>query len=83
MATLYTEEFFRLARARLRPDGVFGQWVQAYGIAVEDFASILRTFASVAGEGMDTSQVPYRRPDTLVLDAEREEDEDDEPPVRV
>ena len=47
VAALYTVEFFRLARARLRPGGVFGQWVQAYGLSPGDFRRVLRTFAAV------------------------------------
>jgi spermidine synthase/tetratricopeptide (TPR) repeat protein len=47
VAGLYTREFFRLVHRRLEPGGVFGQWVQAYGMTVHDFRSILRTFAGV------------------------------------
>ncbi|MFQ5720765.1 MAG: hypothetical protein ACE5IK_14600, partial [Acidobacteriota bacterium] len=47
VAALYTREFFRLVRGRLRSGGVFGQWVQAYGLSADDFRGILRTFAQV------------------------------------
>ncbi|MFQ5670237.1 MAG: fused MFS/spermidine synthase [Acidobacteriota bacterium] len=47
VAALYTREFFELARSRLTPQGILGQWVQAYGMAEDDFRRILRTFASV------------------------------------
>ncbi|MFQ5766664.1 MAG: tetratricopeptide repeat protein, partial [Acidobacteriota bacterium] len=47
VAGLYTEEFFQLVRRRLRPAGVFGQWVQAYGLTRTDFRRILRTFSHV------------------------------------
>lgn len=46
-ASLFTRDFFSLARSRLGPDGVFCQWVQLYELTAEDFRSILRGFASV------------------------------------
>ena len=47
VANLFTVEFYRLARARLRPHGVFCQWVQAYRIAPEDFRGIVGSFLEV------------------------------------
>jgi spermidine synthase len=35
-SNLFTEEFFRLARERLHPAGIFSQWIQTYGLATED-----------------------------------------------
>ncbi|HSD79985.1 MAG TPA: fused MFS/spermidine synthase, partial [Solirubrobacteraceae bacterium] len=46
-ASLFTREFFELARARLRPGGVFGQWVQLYSLAPETLRTIVATFAAV------------------------------------
>lgn len=46
-ASLFTRDFFTLARSRLSADGVFCQWVQLYELTAEDFRSILRGFASV------------------------------------
>ncbi len=46
-ASLFTVEFFRIARARLRPQGVFLQWLQIYELAPERIASVLKTFQSV------------------------------------
>lgn len=43
-SNLFTEEFFRLARTRLRPGGIFCQWVQAYCLRPEDLRSILAAF---------------------------------------
>ncbi len=43
-SNLFTEEFFRLARARVRPGGIFCQWVQAYCLRPEDVRSILAAF---------------------------------------
>lgn len=44
VAALYTDEFYRQARSRLRPGGLFVQWVQAYSLYPEDFRMILATF---------------------------------------
>ncbi len=46
-AKLFTAEFFRRVRERLRPGGVFGQWVQVYGLAPEHLRAVLRTFRDV------------------------------------
>ena len=47
VAGLYTEEFYRLVRRRLSPDGVFGQWVQGYGLTLDDLRQVMRTFIAV------------------------------------
>ena len=44
VAALFTEEFYRETRARLNPDGLFVQWVQAYSLFPEDFRMVLSTF---------------------------------------
>jgi len=46
-ASLFTRDFFRLARRRLQPHGVLCQWVQLYELWPEDFQAILRSFAEV------------------------------------
>jgi len=43
-SNLFTKEFFELVRGRLRPGGVFCQWVQAYSLRAEDLRSILAAF---------------------------------------
>lgn len=47
MANLYTVEFYREAMARLRPGGLFVQWVQGYSLDPVDLRMVMRTFASV------------------------------------
>ena len=42
-AALYNHEFYRLVRARLRPDGVFKQWVQLHHITPVELGYILGT----------------------------------------
>jgi spermidine synthase len=43
-ASLFTLEFFTVAKHRLNHDGIFLQWLQAYELAPERIASALRTF---------------------------------------
>ncbi|HVO57031.1 MAG TPA: fused MFS/spermidine synthase, partial [Dongiaceae bacterium] len=40
IASLYTREFFAIARAHLADGGALVQWVQAYGLTFEDLATI-------------------------------------------
>jgi len=44
---LYTEEFYRLVRDHLAPDGVFSQWIPLSDISVEQFLILLKTFRTV------------------------------------
>ena len=41
-----TEEFFALSKNRLRPDGMFCQWVQNYNLGREELRSIIGAFRS-------------------------------------
>jgi spermidine synthase len=50
LATLFTREFFQLAKSRLKPDGLMLQWIQGYGIAPEDFRTVVRTFRTAFPE---------------------------------
>lgn len=43
-ANLFTEDFFRMARKRVRPDGIFCQWIQNYYLPREDLRSIVSAF---------------------------------------
>lgn len=44
VATLFTDDFYREARARLAPGGLFVQWVQGYSLFPEDLRMVLGTF---------------------------------------
>ena len=44
LATLFTREFFALAKSRLAPGGIMLQWIQGYSIAPEDLRMVARTF---------------------------------------
>ena len=47
IASLYTREFYEAAAARLRDDGVFVQWVQAYEVDSQTIRTIYSTIISV------------------------------------
>lgn len=47
VSNLFTLEYWTLARARLRDDGVFCQWVQLYALPPTALRSIVRTFLEV------------------------------------
>lgn len=44
---LFTEEFFKIVRSRLRPGGVLGQWIQTYNFSLSEYALIVRTLKKV------------------------------------
>jgi spermidine synthase len=46
-SSLFTRDFFTLARDRLRPGGVFGQWLQLYSLSPELLRTVIATFQSV------------------------------------
>ncbi|HZR83570.1 MAG TPA: fused MFS/spermidine synthase [Candidatus Binatia bacterium] len=52
VASLFTREFFELAARRLRPDGVFVQWVQTYGMPLPAWRSVLATFLETFPEAI-------------------------------
>jgi spermidine synthase len=47
VASLYSEEFYRLARTRLRPDGFVSQWLPAYQVPNATTLSMIRSFVDV------------------------------------
>lgn len=47
VSNLFTREFFELGKSRLKPGGVWSQWVQMYGMDTADMRSLFATFASV------------------------------------
>jgi spermidine synthase len=46
-ASLFTQDFFRIAERRLAPGGIFLQWLQLYELAPENIHALIRTFHSV------------------------------------
>ncbi|MCC6901933.1 MAG: fused MFS/spermidine synthase [Polyangiaceae bacterium] len=47
VASLFTREFYAAAAERLKPNGVFAQWVQGYEIDVQTFRIVLVTMRTV------------------------------------
>jgi len=47
VANLFTKEFLEVGKTRLKPGGVWSQWVQLYGMDERDLKTLLRTFAEV------------------------------------
>jgi spermidine synthase len=47
IANVFTREFFQLGYDKLKPEGVFCQWLQLYKISPESFKTVLRTFHAV------------------------------------
>ena len=47
IASLFSVEFFELARARLRPGGLMVQWIHAYSLLPDDLRMVVTTFRKV------------------------------------
>jgi spermidine synthase len=47
VSNLFTREFFELGKRKLAPGGVWGQWLQIYGMTPGEVKTILATFADV------------------------------------
>jgi spermidine synthase len=47
VASLYSEEFYRLARTRLQPNGFVSQWLPAYQVPTATTLSMIRSFVDV------------------------------------
>ena len=83
---LYTEEFYRLCRARLNPGGMVAQWLPLHGLTVDDFKMILRTFRTVyphASLWLTRSYaVMLATPERLSIDVQQVEARLREAPIR-
>lgn len=44
VSNLFTREFFEMGKARVKPGGVWSQWVQMYGMDSRDLRAVMRTF---------------------------------------
>ena len=47
VSNLFTQDFWIMGKERLKPGGVWSQWVQLYGMSPDDLRSLLATFADV------------------------------------
>lgn len=76
VAAVFSQEFYNSCRARLRPDGLMVQWLQAYESNDAAFNMVLATFASVfphvsiwEGRTSDMMLVGSSQPIPVDLDA--------------
>jgi hypothetical protein len=67
IANLFTQDFYRHARARLLPGGFFAQWLQGYEVDAATIRSALATLRSVFAE----VEVWHTIPNDLVLIARK------------
>lgn len=44
IASLFTEDFYAVARRKLKPEGLFAQWIHNYSMSPDDFRMVLRSF---------------------------------------
>jgi len=68
-SNLFTREFFEVGRSRLRPGGIFCQWLQLYGMQLSDLQALARTFAAVFPNVMVFNTIPEA--DLVLLGSER------------
>jgi spermidine synthase len=47
VSNLFTKDFLEIGKTRLKPGGVWSQWVQMYGMDSHDLRILLKTFADV------------------------------------
>ncbi|MBI2194503.1 MAG: fused MFS/spermidine synthase [Planctomycetes bacterium] len=64
VSTLFTTEFYELARKRLAPGGLFCQWFHKFAVAPDDFRMVL---ASVARAFPHVTLWEHHRSDVLIL----------------
>ena len=68
VSNLFTREFYREARRRLSPNGVFTQWIHTYNFTGRDYALVARTLMDVFPH---VALVCVTSSDTLLLASDR------------
>ncbi len=61
--TLYTEEFYRLCRAKLNEDGQLVAWLPIYGMSLEEVQALVKSFIRV----FPNSSLWYNNPEHLLI----------------
>ncbi|MBI2376358.1 MAG: fused MFS/spermidine synthase [Deltaproteobacteria bacterium] len=69
-SSLFTQDFFLIAKKRLSEDGVFLQWLQLYELSAENVETLFRTFRSVFPFFVVFTPSPDSS-DTLVIGSDR------------
>ena len=67
VSNLFTLQYWQIARSRLRPDGVFCQWVQLYALPPRALRSLVRTFLEVFPQAWLFETIPGA--DALLISA--------------
>ena len=78
VSDLFTTDHWRITKQRLRPGGIYCQWVQLYELSPENIKTIYRTFASqfehvlvFAAEDLSSDTILLGSDSPLDLDVER------------
>jgi len=64
VVNLYSEDFYRLCRSRMRPGGIMAQWIPMHSHTVEEMRDLIRSFVQVFPQA--TFWVPNERDGILV-----------------
>lgn len=68
VSNLFTQDFFALGASRLKEGGIFCQWVSVYGMTLENFKSVLKSFHSVFPHVMVFDPAP---PDMILIGSKK------------
>jgi spermidine synthase len=68
VSSLFTREYWSLAKSRLEPGGVLVQWLQLYSLPSDAFRGLVRTFLSVFPDAWLFETIPGS--DALLVAAE-------------
>ncbi len=70
VSALFTQEFFQLARKRLRQGGILCQWIQLYELSPQSIRVLMRTVSSVFPH-VYLFGISYQSKDTLLVASEQ------------
>ncbi|MDB4975481.1 MAG: hypothetical protein JWN48_3822 [Myxococcaceae bacterium] len=70
VSDLFTVDHFQITKKKLKPDGVYCQWVQLYELSPENIKTIYRTFASQYRYVLAFSAAELS-PDTILIGSDR------------
>src|SRR5262249_30355615 len=48
VSSLFTRDFFRIARGRLAPGGIFCQWAHVYNLSLDDLRTVIASFTDAS-----------------------------------
>jgi spermidine synthase len=68
IANLYTREFYKVIKSKLKEDGIFAQWFHNYSMSPDDFRMVFRTFT----ESFYVSLYSMKESDFLLVGGKQE-----------